>query len=69
MKKIRKIYFAAFILAILIGSPGSVCADNIEAKLPSDDGSDAFQVQDASGTAPDAYPVKRQGRHQDDDTG
>ena len=50
MKRIMKMYVVAFLLVISIGLPGRLYAENIEAQLPSSDGSDGFQVKDSGGT-------------------
>lgn len=51
MKKIMRGCFTAVFLLALFGTPAGVYAENIEAKLSSTNGSDAFQVQNSSGTA------------------
>lgn len=41
--------FASILFAIVVGLPAGIYAGNMEVKLPSSDGSDAFEVQDSTG--------------------
>lgn len=50
MREIRTISIIIVFLSILIELPSSIHAGNIEAQLPSSDGSDAFQIQNSAGT-------------------
>src|SRR3972149_384616 len=51
MRGIKKLYGVAILLAIVIGMPAHLYAagGNIDAELPSNDGTDAFQVKDSLG--------------------
>ncbi len=49
MRAIRTTYIVVLLLAVLFGLSGGINAANMEAKLPSSDGSDAFDVQDSGG--------------------
>ena len=51
MRGIKKLYGIAILLAILIGMPAHLYAagGDIDAELPSNDGTDAFQVKDSLG--------------------
>ncbi len=51
MRSIRTIYVVIFLFAIVIGLRTGAYADNIEVQLPTNDGSDSFQVQDSDGTS------------------
>ncbi len=59
MRSIRKIYSLVVLFAIvsavlaisIFALPGGIYAEDMEVKLPTKDGSDSFQVQDADGTS------------------